>query len=490
MESNHQGQILETVLRGVRRTLFWRCFLVYLAKSALVFLPITAAAIAADQRWNGGQWSFLLLGLGLVLLIGAPLISAFFRRGDAVRSALALDEQAQLKDRVSSAYEFLNDPGELDEARAAQVRDAIDRARKLDCAKVFPFRFPKYSSVLPVLAVPLIISFLTPGLRPRSAIAAADPAKVAQIQQLKELERELAQKEDQKDLQDVLKKLQELRERFDKGEIAERDVLLQLARLDEDLRKKSQENGAENLEAEMNSILPHLMASAASRQMAAAIKEDKFDKATQELEKLDQKVKNDQLSKDEKRELAMNMGLAASKLGGKDKSSFGGDFSKASESLEKSDSEGFSGACKSMGEKLRTMKKCRAMASACNKLGLCKSGFCQNKEQGFTLSPKSLNNGKGGLKAGTAASGNPLGDQNRLASSYRKMLQVSGQAGQGPVQSEVETTEGQLSASQLDLKEVHANFAAVAEEAIEKESIPLSHRYHVKRYFQAIRPQE
>jgi len=240
----------------------------------------------------------------------------------------------------------------------------------------------------------------------------------------------------------------------------------------------------------MNTILPHLMSSAATKQMAAAIKEDKLDKATRELQKVDEKVKKDQLESKEKRELAMNMGMAASKLGGKDKSAFGGDFAKASESLEKSDSEGFSSACKSIGDKLQSMKKCRSMASMCNKLGLCKSGFCQSKERGFSLAPKALSDKKGGLKAGTGASGNPLGEESRLASSYRKMLQVSGQAGEGPVQSETEVTEGQLSASQLDLKEVHANFAAVAEEAIEKESIPLSHRYHVKRYFQAIRPQE
>ena len=291
-------------------------------------------------------------------------------------------------------------------------------------------------------------------------------------------------------MEDLLKKLQQLREKFDKGELTERDVLLQLARLDEDLRSKTQEAGAENLEAEMNTILPHLMSSAATRQVASAIKEDKLDKATEELQKLGQKVRKEELNSKEKRELAMNMGMAASKLGGKEKSAFGGDFAKASESLEKSDSDGFSSACKSVGDKLQTMKKNRAMASACNKLGLCKSGFCQSKEEGFALSPKSLSNKKGGLKAGTGASGNPLGEESRLASSYRKMLQVSGQAGEGPVQSETEITEGQLSASQLDLKEVHANFAAVAEEAIEKESIPLSHRYHVKRYFQAIRPQE
>lgn len=490
MKDQNQGQILEKVLRNVRRALFWRSFFVYLARTSLIFLPLLAVAIAGDQRWNDGRSSLLLAGLGAGMFFLIPLTLALLGLGDAVRGALMLDDRAELKDRVSSAYEFLKEGGELDEAHAVQVRDAIERAQKIDCSKIFQFRWPKYSSALPIVAVLLILSFFMPGLRPAKAVAVVDPAKMAQIEQLKELERELAQKDEHKELEDVLKKLQQLRERFDKGEINERDVLLQLARLDEDLRNKTQETGAENLEKEMNTILPHLMSSSASRQVASAIKEDKLDKAAEELQKLDQKVARQELSNQDKRELAMNMGMAASKLGGKDKSAFGGDFSKASESLEKSDSEGFSSACKSIGEKLQTMKKCRSMASACNKLGLCKSGFCQSKEQGFSLAPKALSKGKGGLKAGTGASGNPLGEDSRLASSYRKMLQVSGQAGEGPVQSEVEITDGQLSASQLDLKEVHANFAAVAEEAIEKESIPLSHRYHVKRYFQAIRPQE
>ena len=490
MKTEDQGRNLGKVLRTVRRALFWRGFLSYLSRTALIVLPLLAVAIAGDQRWNAGSSAVALCLIGGVLLALVPLACAFFALGGAVRSALALDQTAALQDRVSSACEFLKNGGELDEARAVQVRDAIARAEKIDCAKVFQFRWPKYSAVLPAVAVLLILSFFMPSVRPPVVNAAVDLAKAAQIDQLKELERELAGKEEHEELADVLKKLQDLRERFDKGEITERDVLLQLARLDEDLRSKTQETGAENLEAEMNTILPHLMSSAAARQVASAIKEDKLDKAAEELEKLDQKVRKDELSSQDKRELAMNMGMAASKLGGKDKSAFGGDFSQASESLEKSDCEGFSGACKSIGQKLLTMKKCRAMASACNKLGLCKSGFCQSKERGYNLSPKMMSKGKGGLKAGTAASGNPFGEEARLANSYHKMLQVSGQAGEGPVQSEVEVTEGQLSASQLDLKEVHATYAAVAEEAIEKESIPLSHRFHVKRYFQAIRPQE
>jgi hypothetical protein len=63
-------------------------------------------------------------------------------------------------------------------------------------------------------------------------------------------------------------------------------------------------------------------------------------------------------------------------------------------------------------------------------------------------------------------------------------------AGEGPVQSEIETVEGQTTDSQITAQDLYAEYAAVAEEAIDQEEIPLSHRFHVKRYFQAIRPVE
>ena len=92
--------------------------------------------------------------------------------------------------------------------------------------------------------------------------------------------------------------------------------------------------------------------------------------------------------------------------------------------------------------------------------------------------------------AGTAATGEPLGDGTRLADSYREMVQISGMAGDGPIESEVEEIDGQIGQSQLSAKELYTEYQAVAEQAIESEEIPLSHRFHVKRYFQNIRPEE
>jgi hypothetical protein len=494
MQSLTERGILAKLLAKVRRRLFRHAAAAAWVRASLFALPAAALLIAANERWGEPLLSRAIAAA----VLGGTLVFAAVRGwrglGARVHAALRLDDRAQLKDRVSSAWEFLELP-ELNEAQQVQVRDAIRRAEALDCRGVLRFEWPRFAAGLPVAALLLVASFFVPPLTQNpKAIAAKDPVKEAQLQQLDELKQELQAKQDlPPELQEVLKKLDDIRKQFEKGELGEREVMLQLGRLDENLRSKVAELGVENLENEMQAIIPHLAASAATRQVAQALKEQKLDKAAQELKDLADKVAQEKLSKEEQKKLAAQLGTAAAKLGKKKtEDSFSGDLAEASECLEKSDCEGFKGACQSMGQKLGLLSKCKGLKSACNKIGLCKAGLgqCNNKELGFTPGPKTQGKQKGGLKAGTAASGDPYGDPNRLADSFKKLLQVSGQAGQGPVETETEITEGQMSQSQLSAREIHANFAAAAEEVIEKEDIPLSHRFHVKRYFQAIRPQE
>jgi hypothetical protein len=456
-------------------------------------LPLAALLIAADQRWNGGRLSILLA----MAAFAGPAILSVLRSvqglGERVRSALMLDQKAHLQDRISSAWEFM-DLRELSEAHLVQIRDAVRRANQLDYQKILRFHWPRPALALPVLLALFVFSFMVPPLAPARQTGANDPLKLAQLQQLDELRQELAAKQElPEELQETLKKLEDIRRQFERGQIGERDMMLQLGRLDEILRSKVAELGVENLESEMNALIPHLSANAATMEAAKAMKEKQLDKAAAELKNLGDKVAEKKLSKDEQKKLAAQLGAAAAKLGKKKSSdSFSGDLAQASEALEASDADGLKSACKGMCDKLGLLKKCNGLKSACNKIGLCKSclGQCENKELGYKLGPKAFAKGKGGLKAGTSTAGDPLADPNRLADSYKKMLQITGQAGQGPTETETEITDGQLSQSQLKARELHASYAAAAEEVIEKENIPLSHRYHVKRYFQAIRPQE
>ena len=493
MREPSERQALTKVLAEVRRRIFFTTACAWAVRAGLLILPIAVLGVAADRRWSDSQASAWIVAgaFGIVLLFS--IFKGLRGLGARVHSALTLDEEARLKDRVSSAWEFLNG-GELDEARRVQVQDAIRHAEALKFSDVLKFRWPRFAVGLPVIAVLLALSFLIPPVTKVNALANGDPVRDAQLKELAALQEELQQNQNlPQELQDVLKKLEEVRKQFEKGDLSERDMMLQLGRLDENLRSKVAELGVENLESEMNAMVPHLSASAATAEAAKAMKEKQLDKAADELHKLAKDVKEEKLSKEEKKKLAAQLGTAAAKLGKKKSTStFSGDLAQASESLEKSDNDGFESACKGMCDKLGLLKKCQGLKTACNKIGLCKAGIgqCNSKQFGYTLAPKVQSKGKGGLKAGTAASGDPFGDPNRLADSYKKLMQVAGQAGQGPTETETEITEGQMSKSQLSVKEIHANYAAAAEEVIEKEDIPLSHRYHVKRYFQAIRPQE
>ncbi|MCA9440520.1 MAG: hypothetical protein KC964_06920 [Candidatus Omnitrophica bacterium] len=487
--------ILRAKVSGFRRRLFFIFVVQALIRAFFFLVPIATILIALDQRWGGGSNSVAILVAAATIAVAASLLWARYRLGSPFRSILAVDDCAHLNDRISSAWEFLSKE-HLNEPQQVQVQDAIKHVDSLVPKSLFRINLPKVSYGLPLLAIALILSFFVPPqIQPQPAEATVSLQKSQQIDELQKLQEEALAEEfkGDKELEEVLKKIREVEKKFEEGDMTDRDVMIELARLDEDLRQKMAQLGAEQLEGEMNQIVPHLMASAASQMTAKAIKENKLDEAAEEMEKLADKVKKNELTDEEKKELSMNMGVAASKLGKGTLDSLGGDLSKGSESLESGDSEGFSKSAKSMGNKFKMVKKHRQMKKMRMSLSLCKSclGQCQGCKECNGAGCKACNGLKpGGNKAGTAESGNPFGDPSRLSDSYQMMVRVEGMLGDGPIDTEVEITEGQTSTSMVDVQEVYSEYAAVAEEAIEQEDIPLSHRFHVKRYFQAIRPTE
>lgn len=508
MTSRNSREVLSSTLAKARRRIYFQSVAAFLVRLLLVVLPVAALAVASDQYWNDGAYSFGILATLACITAAAAFLHASWRLGTQLHAAVEIDERADLRGRISSAWEFLHERG-LDEARLAQVRDAVEHARSLEMKPLFRREGYRFAKLVPALGVVLALSFLVPPkTSPPTAEAAVNPIRELQLSELKSLQDDLQKVgEEEKDLGDVLKKLKDIEKRFQQGEIKDRDVMIELARLDENLTKKMAEMGVENLANEVNQLLPHLSASQATQAVAQALKEEELDKAAEEMDKVAQKAQKGELSEEDKKELALNMGVAASKLGTKSQSSFGGDFAKASEAMKSGDNDSFSEAGKSIGSKMKSVDQHKKMQSMRKRISLCKSSLGQQSQcsacngsgckmcNGKGKKPgdgegEGEGGGKGGLKAGTKAAGNPLGDGTRLADSYRELVKVTGTAGEGPVESEVEVTEGKTSDSQIAAKEMYEEYAAVAEQAIEREEIPLSHRFHVKRYFQAIRPAE
>lgn len=487
---------LHSLLASIRRRIFLQEFFDFGIRTALLAFPLGAAAIAFNQFFGPhvGSWQ-ILLGSVLATSIFAALRAALELR-ERSAAALAFDAKADLRDRVSSALSFLQRRGKIRAPEELQIADALQQAEAMSANRLFRIRIPGRGAWFVLASLLLAASFFVSGPSPVETQAAVDDAKLLQIEELDHLEEELKEEAsvdgEDSELRETLEKLRQLKERFQKGELSDRDLMIELARLDDALRQQRRELGVQRLEEELNLIVPHLAGSVETKQVAQAIQKNQLEQAAKKLESLSEKVRKEELGESEKKQIAMNMGAAASKLGKASSHSFGGDFSAASEALRNSDAEEFGSACQSISDKLKRVGQARKMAKAADKLGQCKAsiGQCNAESGGYAKNERNQNDKKSGLRAGTGASDDPLGDPARLEEGYRQLFQLAGQAGEGPVETETEITEGQLSPSQLAIKNLHAEFEAVAEAAIENETIPLSHRFHVKRYFQTIRPKE
>ena len=459
---------------------------------ALVLFPIGALAVMVDQRWFAGAHSISITLSTLVPLAIIPLGYAFLHRGTQLHQAFEMDGRADLKDRISSAWEFLSQESMTAE-QELQVRDAVRTAHDVDLPSLLTIgqsRLPRWA--LAALCV-FVASFFVPAVyRFPEAEAAVDLVRLLQLDEIETLREEVARMaREEEDLQDLLEKLKAMEQRFAAGEIGERDVMIALGRMDKELQARMEAMGVAAFSAQFDQVVPDLMAAAAARPVAQAIKAGKLDEAAKALEKLGENLRMGQLSPEEKAQLIQQMQAAASNLGKGEKGSLGADFDAAAASVKSGDREGTARSMKSIEGKLQQGNRYRQMQAARGGLGEAKaslgnkSALMAKKGQGESsdLSDKPANEAGKGSAA-------PLGDRKRLGDSYRELLHVQGVAGDGPVESEVEITEGQTSPSGRSAQDLYNEYAATAEQAIEGEAIPLSHRFHVKRYFQAIRPVE
>lgn len=486
---------MSRTLRRVQFCLLWAYCVRYGGRAALFLLPLAAVSVAADQYRFGGEHSAALLAGAVVLCLLGCLTGAVRSLRGRLHAALALDMHADLKDRVSSAWEFLQADG-LDAPRELQVADALQRVREVRVGHALRPSLPGGRVALPVLALALALSFWVPG-RTTSVEAIVDPARPAQLSLLKELVEDWQQEDrEEPEIQEMLRQLQEVAEQFDAGALGERDVMIALARMDEALRDKLSEPGVRGLAEEVSKLVPRLAASNATRAMSAALRAKDFDAASKAAEELSAQFAEGKLSEADRAAAAMQMSAAGAELGQEGANSFSGEFRRGGESMKSGDRQGFQSASRGMGQKFQRVGQHQRMESMRRGLGMCKLGMgqCRGGQQQGQGKGQGGQPGdgadKGGLKAGTGSDDTPLDGSRGIEDSYREMLQVAGMIGDGPVSSEVEAGEAATGAARTQAQGVHAEYAAVAEEAIESDAIPLSQRFHVKRYFQAIRPPE
>ncbi|MFB3787524.1 MAG: coiled-coil domain-containing protein [bacterium] len=494
MDHHIDREAMNRILRYARRRIYWYDALYTLLGAGLFLYPPAGILIGADHRWGREQWSLWIAISVNSILMAYSLMKPFLQLGRNVKTAFRIDQDGRLQDRICSAYKFMEqrdlaalDP-HLEEPCRWQIQDAIQHAYILRTQTVFRFPRPRYVMYLPVALLIFIGGFfIPPAFLPLETAAGVPAGRALQLNELETLEEQLRREEFRED-QEVLKaveKIQEVKRRFEKGEMNERELMLELARLQEHLEQSMSALGVQKMFNEVSVLLPHLKSSSATTALAKALQEENYDQAIDELNQLAEAVEKDRLTLQERRDLAANLGVAASKLKTGTQLSFKNDLQLASDALKRSDNPDFKEAARMIQEKLELMIRACRLRSACRKI-LARKAYMG----GYGMGNAGM--GSGGARGpgiGTGAM-DPFGEASRLNGGKPNPMQVKGQLGAGEVESEIEVTDGQLSASQLERKERQADFSAQAEEVIENEDIPLGHRFHVKKYFQAIRPRD
>lgn len=510
---SHPQSEIAAALRTVQRRLTLHTGLGATVRVACWTLPAAAMVIAADQRWLGGGLFPVVFGVAVLV----PLAWGVWESLRAARSPLAcamlLDARTGLKSRVSSAYEFLADADTPSGPRAVQVADALAHLHAFDWAHHFRLTPPRQARWLLAGSALIVGALLVPAagvptaeVEASVAVSPHHAAQAAELAEVRALIDELAS--DDPESEAIRDALADLEAQFEAGQLDEREVMIALSRLEASLSEQMQQGDASTLARETETVAPALQTSGTTMQAGEALMREQAASAAESLRAMAEAMRRGEYMQDELQSAARAMRMAAQRLqeaGGESGQppagarSLAHDLSAGADALDRNDPSQFGEAMESMGRKLDQVQQFQSMQAMQRSLAEGKTAMAMAEGAGEPQEGAGGSDGLGtdaadgedgeGQMAGVGEHGVLDGDAARLEDSLREMLAVRGQLGEGEMQSRFEAVEGQLSPSALDVREVHAEFVAAAEEAIERESVPLSHRQHVRRYFEAIRPQ-
>jgi hypothetical protein len=427
------------------------------------------------------------VGLVLGLAVAGPaigyVVGALWRR-EWRDAAIAVDAHYGLKDRILTALDFLNRPAGTRMQRLA-VRDAIDHLDRVDARQVVPSDTPRIlpaAVVSMAVAVLLLVFTAPPSLNASPApallgvVAAADRA----ADELKSLE-EFAREENDPEIEKLVTEMKQAIEALKQPGVDQREALAKLSLMQTALEQQQSKYNVGQVDAQLQAVGQALALSEAMAEAGKALSSNQLEKAAEELEKLELpqldrqtekaiKEKLDALARQMQDSGSSSLSAAAGDLS----SGLGGDGTRFKQGLKK------------LGKEVRGQSKRKRLTNLlkkqCDCLGECKCD-CEGDTPSYAR-------GKGGSNWGLGASGNELGEHTpKMGGQYETRL-TGRQSDEGDV--EIETThspEGKQQA-QREYRASYDKYRKISEAVLDSEPIPLGHRQTIRRYFEAIRPND
>jgi len=420
-----------------------------------------------------------------------------------------MDAAANWPDSVQSASSWPE--GEASEWHRLQEEQTMKLLESQSWKSNWPMRWPKLAWVPGVGALAVAILLFMGQARwqqvqARTTRMAEDQA--ANLQAQKDMLEEVfkdwdqAQKEQpDPELEALLKELEPLREQLAEGKLSEKEVFLEINKVQDRLKSMQDKLNKESIDpmaAELAAAMEPIDESGA---LAAALQKKDFAKAAEQLQKNMEKLqkKEAEMPKGEKAETAASrMGALAEKAKQNQQNQMSQSLQQMQQGLKEGDSnkmcQGMNGMKQSLQQQSNCQSQKKSLGTQMAQMNACKNpnGKGENKGSGISMGPPKLSLAKSkepGKGAGTEVDPNRVGAETQLDAN-REKVGLTGSVGEGD--SNVQTESSQVPVFEQKAGGVTAEqFAAyekMSKQAAEDENLPLSYRESIKRYFENIRP--
>jgi len=475
---------LTPVQRRQQLLFFSRCFAIGMLASATAGIVLGILRQATNWSLSAELWvTTLLIGPGIGSLIGI-----IWRRPIRL-AAVAVDGFYRLKDRAVTALAFLASP-EPNAFQQLQVRDAGKHLEVVEATKVVPLRMPR-SLPYAVGALMIAVALLLWPLRPE-ALEAAVPLPLDAIvaeaenieEHLKEFE-QFAKEHPSADLKELIAELKEKAEELKQPGVDLKEALAKMSDMQAALQAQQAQFNIGEMETQLASLGDAMSVAKSLERPGKALAEGKFEKAAEELEKLDAPA----LDKKEAKTLKEKLKKASKDLAKAGLGSLSESTDEMSEST--SDKDALCSSAKKLAKDVRKCELCRKINSLlqceCKKLGECKGNCQSNCNKNGGNSDKKSNSPK--LNWGTGTDGNSPGEMTSLDST-KNLEKITGMQGEGSSESETtHSPEGRQEATRA-YRDVYQKYRRMSEAVLDSEPIPLGHRQTIRNYFELIRPSQ
>ncbi len=474
-------QQLQAVRRRQQQQWLWQC-----ASTGLLYGGFAGCVLAILRiaTYGAFSWGWIILAIALPTLTAVGF--SFMKSRSLMNAAQFIDNTCHLKDRIQTALQFLNAPGD-DAVRRLQLEDAAAHLSSVDLQSILPVKAPQTWNVAVVGAVAVfLLGFLA---APREIVQASVIAnevvaeQAAQASESLEELKEFQEEHQDADLDKMLKEMnQQLKVLADPG-TTPKEALAKLSEMEASLQEMQQQLNDPAAESQLKDIGEALLLAEPTAAAGAALSKGDMQKAAEELSQMTKPQLDRKTEKAVKEKLEQAQQKAGERNQTKDIQK---SLDKMTKGLSDNGKEQFEEGAKALAEECKQQGKKQELSELLKKqsqfLGECKAE-CESESRNLAQGSR-----KGGNKAGKGSTG-MAGSKTALQKTGNELKLTGQDSGQGDVDKETIAGEMEEQESVRQYREKAGQYEALSESALESESIPLGQRQTIRRYFELIRPQ-